>query len=114
MLAQLVPGIQRTAELIQDISAACAEQSTGATQVNNALQELDGVIQQNASASEQTASTSATISHQARQLRDSVAFFQVEVSQGTSGKLRVTREKPKAIQDKANTDALESDDFEHF
>ncbi|SKA97293.1 methyl-accepting chemotaxis protein [Paucidesulfovibrio gracilis DSM 16080] len=93
MLSTLVPGIQRTAELIQDISAACAEQTSGATQINNALQDLDGVIQQNASASEQTASTSATISHQAKQLRASVAFFQV--SSQPAGPTVIPRQPPK-------------------
>ncbi|MGE4291490.1 MAG: methyl-accepting chemotaxis protein [Desulfovibrio sp.] len=77
MLAELVPHISRNAELVQDISAACNEQSTGAAQVNKALQELDAVIQQNASSSEETAATSATINQQARHLRESIAFFQV-------------------------------------
>jgi methyl-accepting chemotaxis protein len=52
MLATIVPDIERTSELVQEISAACREQTTGADQVNKAIQQLDQVIQQNASASE--------------------------------------------------------------
>ena len=57
MLEKLVPDIQRTAELVQEITAASKEQDTGAEQINKALQQLEQVIQQNASASEEMAST---------------------------------------------------------
>ena len=55
MLEKLVPDIQRTAELVQEITAASKEQDTGAEQINKALQQLEQVIQQNASASEEMA-----------------------------------------------------------
>ncbi|SDE62134.1 HAMP domain-containing methyl-accepting chemotaxis protein, partial [Desulfuromonas thiophila] len=70
MLSQMVPDIQRTAELVQEIAAASKEQDTGAEQVNKAIQQLDQVIQQNASASEEMASTSEELSSQAEQLQD--------------------------------------------
>ncbi|MFZ0268700.1 methyl-accepting chemotaxis protein, partial [Caulobacter sp.] len=53
MLTSLVPNIRRTAELVSEISAACREQDVGASQINEAIQQLDKVTQQNASASEQ-------------------------------------------------------------
>ncbi len=77
MLAKLVPDIQHTAELVQEISAACKEQDSGADQINTALQQLDQVIQQNASASEEMASTAEELSAQAEQLQSAVAFFTV-------------------------------------
>ncbi|HKI82608.1 MAG TPA: methyl-accepting chemotaxis protein, partial [Pseudodesulfovibrio sp.] len=49
MLGQLVPDIERTASLIQEITAASNEQNAGATQINQAISQLDTVIQQNAS-----------------------------------------------------------------
>ena len=58
MLAKLVPDIQKTAELVSEISAACREQDVGADQINQAIQQLDKVTQQNASASEQMSATS--------------------------------------------------------
>lgn len=77
MLTQLVPNIQKTADLIQEISAASGEQSGGAEQINQAITQLDDVIQQNASASEETASTAEQLSSQAEELRNTVAFFKV-------------------------------------
>ena len=77
MLGEMVPDIQRTAELVQEISASSKEQDTGADQINKAIQQLDSVIQQNASASEEMASTSEELSSQAEQLQDSIAFFTI-------------------------------------
>ena len=77
MLQRILPGIQKTAELVQEISAACREQDSGAEQVNKAIQQLDDVIQRNASASEEMASTSEQLSGQAEQLISTMAFFKV-------------------------------------
>jgi methyl-accepting chemotaxis protein len=75
MLEKLVPDIQRTAELVQEITAASKEQDTGAEQINKALQQLEKVIQQNASASEEMASTTEELSAQSDQLVSALAFF---------------------------------------
>ena len=80
MLVKMLPDIQRTAELVQEISAASREQDTGAEQINKAIQQLDSVIQQNASASEEMASTSEELSGQAEQLKDSISFFRISAS----------------------------------
>ncbi len=77
MLTKMVPGIRRTAELVQEIAAASNEQNAGAEQVNKAIAQLDQVIQQNASASEEMASTSEELSSQAEQLQVSVGRFKV-------------------------------------
>jgi methyl-accepting chemotaxis protein len=77
MLTQMVPDIQKTSELVQEITAASKEQDTGAEQISKAIQQLDQVIQQNASASEEMASTSEELSSQAEQLQDSIGFFKV-------------------------------------
>jgi methyl-accepting chemotaxis protein len=75
MLDKLVPDIQRTAELVQEITAASKEQDTGAEQINQALQQLEKVIQQNASASEEMASTTEELTGQADQLVSALGFF---------------------------------------
>ena len=80
MLERLVPDIQKTAELVQEISAASAEQNTGAQQINQALQQLQLVIQQNASAAEEMASTSQEQSSQADQMISAIEFFRLEQS----------------------------------
>jgi methyl-accepting chemotaxis protein len=78
MLAKLVPDIQKTAELVQEIAAASNEQNTGAEQINKAIQQLDQVIQQNASASEELSSTAEELTAQAEQLQSSMGFFKVD------------------------------------
>jgi len=78
MLAKIVPDIQKTAELVQEISAASNEQKISSNQINQAIQQLDEVIQQNSSAAEEMASTSEELSSQAEQLRTLVAFFKVK------------------------------------
>ncbi|WP_224982841.1 HAMP domain-containing methyl-accepting chemotaxis protein [Geomonas agri] len=80
LLEMLVPDIHKTAELVQEISAACKEQDTGAEQINRAIQQLDQVIQQNASASEEMASTAEELASQAEQLQGTIAFFKVGAS----------------------------------
>ncbi|MBI5559136.1 MAG: HAMP domain-containing protein, partial [Deltaproteobacteria bacterium] len=47
MLNKMLPDIQKTAELVQEISASSKEQDSGAEQINKAIQQLDQVIQQN-------------------------------------------------------------------
>jgi len=80
MLEKLVPDIQRTAELIQDVSAASSEQHTGAEQINQAIQQLDTIIQQNAGAAEELAATAEELSSQSEQLQTNVAFFRISDS----------------------------------
>ncbi len=77
LLTKIVPDIQHTAELVQEISAASREQNEGATQINRAISQLDTVIQSNASASEELASMAEELSAQAASLQGSVSFFDV-------------------------------------
>jgi methyl-accepting chemotaxis protein len=85
MLDKLVPDIQRTAELVQEISAASKEQDTGAEQINKALQQLEKVIQQNASASEEMASTTEELTGQSDQLVSALGFFHTGDEGGRKG-----------------------------
>jgi methyl-accepting chemotaxis protein len=78
MLIRMVPDIQKTSELVQEISASCREQDSGAEQINKAMQQLDQVIQQNASAAEEMSSTAEELSSQAEQLQTAIGFFRLE------------------------------------
>jgi methyl-accepting chemotaxis protein len=78
MLARLVPDIQKTAELVQEISAASKEQTMGADQINSSIQQLNQVIQQNAGAGEEMSSTAEELSSQAKQLQVTISFFKIE------------------------------------
>ena len=82
MLNRLVPDIQKTAELVSEISAACREQDIGAAQINEAIQQLDKVTQQNAGASEEMSATSEELAAQAEELQASIAFFKVDQAGG--------------------------------
>jgi len=76
LLEQIVPSIQSTSHLVQEIAASSAEQNESVTQINGAMGQLTKATQQNASASEQLAATSEELSGQADQLKDAIAFFQ--------------------------------------
>jgi methyl-accepting chemotaxis protein len=78
MLNRLVPDIEKTAELVQEISAASSEQNTGTEQINHAIQQLDQIIQQNASSSEELATTAEELARQAVQLQSTMAFFRID------------------------------------
>jgi len=96
MLAKLVPDIQKTAELVQEISAASNEQNTGADQINRAIMQLDQVIQQNASASEEMAGTSEELSSQAEHLLSTMSFFRTNGAGGYSARQIASAAKTKA------------------
>ncbi|MFP4364668.1 MAG: methyl-accepting chemotaxis protein [Spirochaetia bacterium] len=77
LLEQMVPDIKKTAELVQEISAASSEQNAGANQINSAIMQLDTVIQQNASASEEMASMAEELSSSADSLKNAIGFFRL-------------------------------------
>jgi methyl-accepting chemotaxis protein len=99
MLGRLVPDIQKTSELVQEISAASKEQTSGADQINSAIQQLNQVIQQNAGASEEISSTAQELSSQAEQLHSMMLFFKTgegalrRSSAGMHGRRGVERKK---------------------
>ena len=88
MLEKMLPDIHKTAELVQEISAASKEQTSGADQINRAISQLDQVVQQNASSAEEVSSTAEELSAQAQHLQDIIGFFTIDESGGTkkSGK----------------------------
>lgn len=77
-LTKLTPDIQQTAQLVQNISLACREQDTGADQINKAVQQLDQIIQQNVSASEELSGIAEELANQAGQLKKIAAFFTIQ------------------------------------
>jgi len=94
MLDKLVPDIQRTAELVQEITAASQEQDVGAEQINKALQQLERVIQQNASASEEMAATTEELTAQSDQLVSALGFFRT----GDEGRVQKQASVTKSVR----------------
>ncbi len=81
-LSEIVPEVEKTSQLVQEITAASNEMNTGADQVNNAIQQLNQVTQQNASSSEELASNAEELSGQAEELKQAVKFFKLDEQAG--------------------------------
>ncbi len=105
LLSKILPDVQKTAELVQEIAAASREQDSGAAQINKAIQQLDQVIQQNASGSEETSSTSEELAGQAGQLQSAITFFRVSgIAHAQVGRPRAhAAVKPKSAAPAATT-----------
>jgi len=103
MIARLVPDIRKTAELVSEISAACREQDIGASQINEAIQQLDRVTQQNAGASEEMSATSEELAAQAEELQSSIAFFRVDNAVQVKAQLSRNQSTPAAQRNSFST-----------
>jgi methyl-accepting chemotaxis protein len=75
LLAELLPSIRKTAELVEEVAAGSNEQATGVQQINRAMGQVDSVTERSATAAEQLASTAEEMTTQAHALRDLVATF---------------------------------------
>ncbi len=95
-MAEIIPEIEKTAKLVQEISAASLEQNSGADQINGAIQQLSQVTQQNAAASEEMATSSEELASQADQLREIISYFKIEENNeaGISNKTSLQQFKP--------------------
>jgi len=78
MLSEVVPNIQKTSDLVQEITASSVEQSSGAEQINNAIQNLNNVVQENAATAEELAAGAEELNSQSLQLQEAVAFFKID------------------------------------
>jgi methyl-accepting chemotaxis protein len=75
-LSAIIPDIQKTSELVQEITASSLEQQSGAEQVNRAIQELNGVTQQNSESASLFNSSADDLTRLAKQLKQIVSFFE--------------------------------------
>ena len=92
LLQKIVPDIQKTAVLVQEIAAASLEQSSGANQVNSAIMQLNTVTQKNAAAAEEMSSSAEELSSQADQLKSIISFFKTESDLKSISKMRQEQE----------------------
>ncbi len=112
MLSKIVPDIQKIAELVQEISVACSEQSMGAEVINQSIQHLDQTVQQGAQISEELSAAaeemasisgllnnnSETMTVQTEQLRNAIEYFKIRDR---------AREKPQAANETGRDDLLD-------
>jgi methyl-accepting chemotaxis protein len=96
LLGAMVPNIQKTSDLVQEITAASEEQSSGVGQINAAVSQQSQTTQQNASSSEELAATAEEMSSQAEQLQQAMSFFKVEKGSTRAAQpVRVAAAKPR-------------------
>jgi methyl-accepting chemotaxis protein len=81
-MQEIVAGIQRVADIVDEIASASREQSMGLSQINQAVAHLDGVTQQNAALVEETSAASSALQEQARQLASLAASFKLQQGGG--------------------------------
>lgn len=98
LLEKLVPDVESTAELVQEISSASREQNNGVQQINQAMIQLDSIIQQNASSSEEMSAAAMFLTEEAAKLTQLISFFRFDKKQNV-----------KAIESKTNESKMEED-----
>jgi methyl-accepting chemotaxis protein len=79
MLNMVVPNIQRTSDLVQEITASSVEQTQGADQINSAIQNLNNVVQENAATAEEMAAGAEELNAQAELLKEAISFFKIDL-----------------------------------
>jgi methyl-accepting chemotaxis protein len=97
-LSELVPAIRKTAELVQDVAAACREQSAGVEQINQAVGSVDQVTQRTASSAEELASTAEELAAQAEALHDLMSFFKVNADEADAKWIPSVKRPIRAVQ----------------
>ena len=116
-LSEIVPSIEKTAELVKEIVLASEEQEIGIRQVNNAMSQLSDVTQQNTSSAEELSSGSEELASQSEQLREVMNFFILDRNYDGKKNKSIVKGVKKSIIDKAseNVKFEETDkDFENF
>ncbi|WP_062017182.1 methyl-accepting chemotaxis protein [Aureimonas sp. AU4] len=106
-MSVLVPTIQRTDELISEISAACREQSVGIEQINQAIVQLDQVTQANAGAANQMAATAGELSAEAGHLSEQVGFFRTDETAEAPAAVRPAAEPATPVAASSRPDVRE-------
>lgn len=109
ILAEIVPQIQNTAKLVQEIAASSTEQSSGTGQISTAIQQLNQVTQQNASSAEEMATSSEELAAQAETLKDIISFFHIKSN--TIQRKKAVKNKQKQYK-KNSPKQIDSDGFE--
>ncbi len=107
LLESIVPDIQKTSDLVQEISAASIEQTSGADQVNNAVQQLNHIVQQNAASAEEMAANAEELNAQADHLKEIIGFFKVDDSEGVNLTKKESVSKVSQVKETAKENVRE-------
>jgi methyl-accepting chemotaxis protein len=128
-MQEIMPEIERTSNLVKEITSASIEQNSGSEQISNALQQLNNVTQQNAAASEELATNAEEMTAQAEMMKEQVSYFKIgtdyqhktkfaggfkrtSASQGPKKELTKKTSAAKGVTIKLND--ADDDQFTHF
>lgn len=124
IMGAIVPDIQKTSVLVQEITAASMEQNSGANQISDAIQQLNEVTQQNAASSEEMATSAEELNSQAEQMQETISFFKIDIERKeyqktktkTKNKERKALNAGNAKNKKYNSNEYDNldEDFEQF
>ena len=109
LMSELVPSIQNSSMLVQEISAASKEQRDAAEQINNAIQMLNDISQQNAASAEEMATNSEELSSQAEQLRSVISHFKIDGISNSKNRRNVS---PQKLISKKNLEEFKNNPIE--
>ena len=112
LLTDMLPGIDQTASLVQEISAASREQRSGIDQINIAVSQISQGMQSSASSAEQLSSTSEELSGTAMKLQELMQQFTLHGEKPRRNKPRLAGAR-SAMQRKLTASALNrGDDYD--
>lgn len=126
LLSEIVPGVRKTSDLIQEITAASDEQNSGVGQINTAMSQLSQATQQNASASEELAATAEELNGQAEQLQQTMSVFKLKKKQNEGMQKRASthathtetyapaQKKKMSVEQDISDSELEDKEFVRF
>ncbi len=127
VLASMIPEVMKTTNLVKDIASASSEQFVGAQEINNALQQMTGIVQKYAESAEELFATSEELARNAIMLNSKASFFVIEDQSGNEEKdsvdldARIKKNTKKTISPNygVNIDLTDSkdkldDQFERF
>lgn len=115
LLRDLVPTVQNTSRLVNQISATSNEQNDGAQQINISIQLLTNIIQQNSAVAEELATSSAELQSQSEVLKETISYFRLD-KKATSNKIADVRsqinhlmETLKDLEEESETSVADKD-----
>ncbi|MCR4559531.1 MAG: HAMP domain-containing protein [Bacteroidales bacterium] len=102
LLQNVIPEIEKTADLVREIAAAGVEQSTGIGQITTAVQQLNEITQKYAAEAEELAATSEQLDARSSELKETISFFKTSEKDAVSAQKYVshthTKTQTKASQ----------------
>jgi methyl-accepting chemotaxis protein len=109
-LQSIVPEIEKTARLVQEISVASIEQRNGSDQINSALQQLNQLTQSNAATSEELAASAEELSAQSEVLLNVTSFFQaINIDSDESAKTSLIKKRRQSFIKKETTETSKNE-----